>query len=484
MTPEQLVFVAGVPATALALAVGIWSWRASLVALLVYIPVSGIPILAAYGEDRTVRAAALLGKDVLFVLPAYVGFALWAYRRRERISFTGAPLVLVCVLAALVVGQAFNPSLPNLLVGLIGIKVWLLYVPLLFLGYHLVRSREELFRVLGLMSLVAVPPAVVGIVEAGLIYGGHADVVYGVYGDAAYASTQRFTELQLPGGGTLKRVPSTFSYVIQYYSFLAVALAVSYAWWRGWLRGWQRLAGIGVSVVLLFGLFFTGQRGAFVFVPLLLLLVLGLEAARGSLQLRTVLPAAAGFVAALLLVLVAIGTTAGGLVEHLYETSRIQFDDLVVSGFREAIELTVMGLGAGADTNASRYAYENETLFQGVGGRWYEGWYVKTYLELGVLGLVLVALLFGTILVRAVRAHLAVSSTSLGAVTAVLVAVVAWTLIYNFKGQYLDFDPLNVYFWLFAGLAFKVPALETVTEAGAERAGARRPRRLAVATET
>ena len=35
-----------------------------------------------------------------------------------------------------------------------------------------------------------------------------------------------------------------------------------------------------------------------------------------------------------------------------------------------------------------------------------------------------------------------------------------WSLVYAVKGQYLDLDPLNVYFWLFAGMLFKLPALE------------------------
>jgi hypothetical protein len=37
---------------------------------------------------------------------------------------------------------------------------------------------------------------------------------------------------------------------------------------------------------------------------------------------------------------------------------------------------------------------------------------------------------------------------------------VIWNVIYCLKGQYFDLDPLNVYFWLFVGLLFKLPALD------------------------
>ena len=43
-----------------------------------------------------------------------------------------------------------------------------------------------------------------------------------------------------------------------------------------------------------------------------------------------------------------------------------------------------------------------------------------------------------------------------------VVAFLVWNLVYGIKGQYMDFDPINVYFWLFAGILMKLPALESV----------------------
>mgnify|MGYP001589447465 CR=1 FL=1 len=170
---------------ALGVIVGLQRWRWSVYGLLLYIPFSGIPAIVTYPNN----GAEVLLKDLVFVIPAYIGFANERISRRWRTSFDGAPVRLLGLFALLVILQALNPALPNRLVGAIGVKVWLFYIPMLFLGYHLVRERKDVFRLLALMSWVAIVPAVIGIAEAALISGGHAQEVYRYYGDAAVAAT-------------------------------------------------------------------------------------------------------------------------------------------------------------------------------------------------------------------------------------------------------------------------------------------------------
>jgi hypothetical protein len=465
-----------------AFAVGLRNWRLAVVGLLVYIPVSGIAIDATYG-DRFERALAVLAKDFVFVLPAYAGFLVWTWRRRDRIEFPGAPVMLVFALAAVVVAQAFNPALPKSLVGLVGVKVWLFYVPLVWLGYHLVRTREELFKLFGLLSVTALVPAVIGLGEASLIYGGHSDDVYRLYGDAAAAVTQGYVGLELPGGGNLRRIPSTFSSFYQYYLFLAVMLGVAYAWWRGreWSRRMSVVAG-GIWVVLLAASFLTGVRAAFFMTPVLLALILVLE---GRTALRF---AALRLVPAAILVLAVItllpGTHLVAVWTEVFDVGRQEFWDVLVNSGREAVSLTTFGLGSGIDSVSARYAFSNDEDWQQfiypVLGRWHESWYVKTWLELGVLGVATVLALFGTMLVRGVRGHLRIRDPGLRVASAVCVAVVAWAIVYAIKGQYLDLDPLNVYFWLFAGLMLRMPSLEEQAPAEEELTEEARPLAAAV----
>ena len=449
-----------VPAAVLvaaALAVGVVNWRWSLYGLLCYLPVSGIAILAAHGEGEE-RAGAVLAKDFLFVIPAYVGFAVWAIRSRRNPFFPGAPIWLFVALAVVVVIQTFNPALPNRLVGVIGMKIWLFYLPLFVLGYHFVRSRAELGRVLGLMSVLAIVPASVGIVEAALIYAGREETVYAAYGDAAAAATQNYVAFQLPGGGLLRRIPSTFSSFYQYYLFLAAMIAVVYAWWRGAVRG--RLGGWiggGLWVLMLAAVFLMGARGAFLFIPLLVLLILVLD--RGS-ENRLALRGRGAVVAAAAVVVAVVTAAVIGIFAHVWETLSGEFGDVIVDSAREAVSATWIGLGSGIDSTGSRYAFGEEEAAPGVDGKFHESWYVKTYLELGVIGLAIVVALLGTIAVRSTKAHLALRNGRLRVISAALLALLLWTLVYNVKAQYMDFDPLNVYFWLLAGMLARFPALD------------------------
>lgn len=131
-----------------------------------------------------------------------------------------------------------------------------------------------------------------------------------------------------------------------------------------------------------------------------------------------------------------------------------------VDGFRQALGVTWGGLGTGIDTGASRYAFADPKMFQGVGGTWYESWYVKALLELGIVGLLLVVLLMGSIMVRGLHNHFRLRDARLRVVSAAILAFLAWNLVYDMKAQYLDFDPINVYFWLLVGVLAKVAVLD------------------------
>jgi hypothetical protein len=66
--------------------------------------------------------------------------------------------------------------------------------------------------------------------------------------------------------------------------------------------------------------------------------------------------------------------------------------------------------------------------------------------------------------VRLLQSHLSLSDGGLHAVSAALVALAVWTVLYGVKAPYLDLDPLNVYFWLFAGIALRLPSLAAPSE--------------------
>jgi hypothetical protein len=442
---------------------GALNWRWSVYALLLYLPVSGIPIIALYPHTQP----AVLAKDFLFVIPCYVGFIVEAILRRRKVFFPGAPTVMLVALALLVIVQAFNPVVPNVLVALIGVKVWLLYLPLIYVGYQLVQSREDLWRLLTLLAVPAVIPCVIGIVEALLIYSGHSSTVYSWYGSAASAATQGFFTYNLGTvGANLSRVPSTFSFA-QYYLYTIAMIAIVYAWLRGPLRdsahvnwGWALLVLVTSASLL------SGSRGAFFLAPGLLILIMILDRVGGVRLVILIGSLILAFVVALTLIGAQLGPTLSSAAADGRSNGGIVF-----SWIPQALHLTLTGLGTGLDTGAARYAFPGEstgTVYQIIGGVWLETWWVKVMIELGLPGLAVVIALLTNVIGGGLRRHFRIMDPQLRSVSAALLAVLIWNIVYAVKAQNMDLDPMDVYFWLFVGLLARVYALDRATTAAAQ----------------
>jgi hypothetical protein len=86
--------------------------------------------------------AIFFAKDVLAAF-VYLSFFL-AYRRKQLAPFRPPFLVPVLIFVWFGVIQVFNPASPNLMYGVLGLKLFFYYVPLFFLGYALLNSEAEL----------------------------------------------------------------------------------------------------------------------------------------------------------------------------------------------------------------------------------------------------------------------------------------------------------------------------------------------------
>jgi hypothetical protein len=440
----RLEWVIGALIAATAMAVGLYNWRWSVLGLLSYMPFSGIPILLGLPNAQI----AVLLKDLLFVLPTYTGYLL--ARRRKGLSFPGSPLYPLLAGLALLVAVESLQTIRQPLVAAVGAKVWLMYMPLLFLGYHLIYDRSRLTSLLGLMSVLALIPAGVGIVEAVLLDSGRSDLVYGWYGAAARSVTQNFVQFDFSSPtGRLLRVPSLFSSVFQYYDFVASTSAISFAWWQLTRR---RLA-LCVWLIMLLACFSSGARAAFVLTPLMMGITLLLS--RSAVQAAALVT---GVGSVLIIAAALIGLSAGDLVFGAIGVGTAEVSAGFVNGVPTALQSSLIGMGTGIDTWGARYVLGDAGPI--VAGLSYsESWYVKVILELGIGGLLLFGLVFGWLLLRGYHAHQSLSEPGLRAVSASLLALLVWTLAYSLKGPQFDLDPVNVYFWLFAGVLLKISAI-------------------------
>lgn len=444
-------------------------WRWGIYGLIAYMPFSGLPGILLYSYIGTGWASLI--KDFLFVIPAYLGFAWWylKYPERKRMSFWGSRAIVtfMALLAVLVVVHLFNPKLVNLLVGLIGLKVWLFYVPLYFLGYHLIRSKAQLIRISQVLLALGMIPVLYGIAQAVLIYTGRTDLAYALHGPSAEAATQLFARFDTAGGAGLVRVPGLFTFPLQYSSFLLTLLAVAYALWNGGDSDrthtfWYALALGAVSVALVT----SGVRAVYVLLPGYFVLALLLDGRWNQIWKPAL--ALVGLVSTGIGVLVwLLGSTvedflgfASNVVTLYLGTSS---EGSLLNQFDYALRLTWLGTGTGMNTGAARYAFGSDAgasyislpFIAGV-----ESFPGKAILEIGVPGLIIAVALLGWLLFSGYRRLRELQDNSLRAFGIGLLCFLIMIVGYLYKGTLLDYDPLNVYFWLFAGILMKLPELE------------------------
>jgi hypothetical protein len=220
--------------------------------------------------------------------------------------------------------------------------------------------------------------------------------------------------------------------------------------------------------------FTSGARSAFIMTPFLvsLLLLLG-----SSLRRKAVL--AAVLSASVLTAGTVLGLGAGAAVSGAAQVGVVEVGVSLVAGLPAALRLTLVGLGTGQATQAAHYALGAQT----VGWNSYlmvsESWWVKAVLELGLAGLAVVVALATWVLVLGYRSHARLLDPTLRCLSGGLLAFLVWTFVFLTKGYVIDLDPVNVYFWLFAGILFGLPRLEASPDrpSGAIREPAPRPAR-------
>lgn len=420
-------------------------WRRGIEFLVLYMPFAG-----AISLWMAPNPAPLLFKDFLFVIPLYLTFALVSTSDISRARIPPAVVALIAVFAAIVLLQVFNPNIAKPIIGAIGAKVWLFYMPMIFIGGAMVRGVDDVVRLLRLIVAVAVVPATVGLVQFSLAnIVGYETAIELFYGAAAEAATQGYSQFDY--GAALYRIPSTFTFVAQYGGFCLAMIPAAYAlsrldpsrWWRSFAR-----AVLGLIVVA--GLL-SGSRGNIVFIPLLLVLIYMADARMsGLLAVVFLLPT---FV-------LAVFWTAGYDLLAIFGISETLMtgygSGVVLPSIVESVQKFPMGIGTGMNTGPARHAFSLAEQDRFVG---YESFYAKAVVELGIPGLLILVALFGTLAYYGLRAHARVRDRRLKSCSAALLAFLVIMMIHSLKGWQVDLDPVNVYFWLYAGILLKLPRI-------------------------
>jgi hypothetical protein len=108
--------------------------------------------------------ALFFGKDVLVGL-VYISLFISIRRKREK-NFRPPFLLFLSLFFWLGVLQVFNQNSPHILYGLLGFKVYFYYIPLMYVGYALIRNDQDLRRFLVLNVTLAGVISALGIAQA------------------------------------------------------------------------------------------------------------------------------------------------------------------------------------------------------------------------------------------------------------------------------------------------------------------------------
>ena len=225
------------------------NWRWSLYVLGFLIVFEGV------ARNLSNQVSVLLLKDGILAL-VYIGYmrenGLGFLRSKNmRRFFVG--FVVVTVFCAI---EVINPQIPSVLVGLIGLKTYVMYIPMLFLAYEVLDSPRKVERFVVFMLALGLASSALGAYQS---FGGIEVVKQFQPGDvvSTWGSDGSFVSYKIPGSFA---GPGNFSYFLQLVFALAIGLFYSKT------SKWVSLFSLGCLGTFCFLLVLNSQRVAWVFI--------------------------------------------------------------------------------------------------------------------------------------------------------------------------------------------------------------------------
>jgi hypothetical protein len=421
-------------------------------------------------------AFMFFGKDVLAAV-TYLGLFLDTYRRRAATFRPPFLLTLIpfCLWGA---AQAFNPNSWSILFGLLGLKLDYFYIPLMFVGYALLRTEKDLRKLLVANVLLGGIIAFLGIVQG---VAGLDSFLTPANMPADLKALGHLTRVAPISGLTLERVTSVFVSDGRFSSYLNLVLilglgTVGYMLLKR--RREQYLVFPALAMVVVAGVM-SGSRGNVAYMAgSALILSAGMfwnmkwQLGKQHNVVRAVRRSFAIVAAALWLAVVLFPSQIGARLAYYSETLSPESSyfegsyrawDYPLNNFYIAWEDPewLMGHGLGMQSLGTQYVRriagtDDPGLSFGV-----ENGYGSILQEVGILGLVIWVALTIQILLRGwnVVWRLKKSPTFPVALSIWFYAgvfLVPWT--WGSLAMYQNYI-LNAYFWLLLGVLFRLPSL-------------------------
>jgi hypothetical protein len=426
------------------------------------------------------------GKDVLAAITIC---SLLLARQRRRIPWFRPPfLVPLALFFGLALIQMFNSVSPSVLYGLLGLKLYFFYVPLMYCGYALLHSNKDLERFL-------VYNIVIGFVICGL---GIAQSILGL----GFLNPNQLAPALQELGNLTRESPLTHQVLaaptsvfvsagrFDYYVIFVVILALgaqAYLLLTHRRRAAWGLLGVGIAVVAAMQ---SGSRGSFLWVGISILVLSagflwGVPRSWGhghrliKAFRRAALVSAAGLSLMIVLFPNKIDATWAFYSETLSPTSSAseltnRAWDYPLTNLEYAFDRPRWPIGYGTGTASLGTQYVSKLLGQPPPDIWIENGWGVLILEMGILGPILWLIWTGALLVAAWGVVRQLRQT----VYFPLALAFFWYLFlllgpFTYAGMspYQNYV-MNAYCWILVGVLFRLPHLARSEQAISVRAGA------------
>lgn len=428
---------------------------------LIYLPFSGTVTYWIGGGSPLFQ----LAKDGFYIPALAALYQQWKRKNQPMIipKALKSPLMVllgICLLTLILVNglQQLKPEAGDkpILLGILGLKAFIGYLPLITCAYYQIKSKKELLLVTRLTVVLALICCFLGVVQYQFLASGRCKGTDHLTGDDLFKAT---LDAKCLVGGSLVfspsqnmiRLPGTFVAPWQWAWFLISNAFFTFATAFSDPSPLWRLIGLGGMAMVFLNSVISGQRIALALVPVVTIILLVLTGQVANL--KRFIPIAVGL--GLLLSVAAI-TNPEFLQERIDSfVSRWNASpptDFISEQFGHTTEgqQGILGKGLGRATNAAR-AFGKTALI--------ETYYPKMIYEIGPLGVAAFLYFVTTITVVGFKFYRSIKDKNLrsfGASFWVFVLIISYNTYY----YPLDVDPVAVYYWYFAGVLFKLPEID------------------------
>lgn len=452
--------------------------RQALWFFLIYMPISGT-VTYAIGKGN---ALFQLAKDA-FYFPALI--ALVQDLKKQRLPLIIAKelkqplyiLLAVCLLTLVFVNgiQQFAPacsSLPDngkgmicrdklpLALGLLGLKVFMGYIPLITCAYYLIRNKKEFLFLTRLHVVLALICCGLGLLQYFLLLTGRCAGTRYLSGAELFKANLNARCLV---GGSLAfspqvnmiRLPGTFvspwhwAWFLLSNTFLTFASAFGEPSLPWQIASFAALASVVINAII------CGQRIALVVVPICIVILLIFTGQFANWKRFLPIVGGIGIIIAIAIVRFpdVIQKRVESFIARWHASPPIEFILNQVQ-FTAAGQTGLLGKGIGRATNSARIF--GETLL-------IETWFPKVFYEIGPIGLAGFLIFVTSLTIITFKAYKKLREPHLRSFAASFWLFILF-ISYNPYWYPLDTDPVAVYYWFFAGVLLKLPQIEQQEE--------------------